>query len=265
MTPAKRRTIKVRSDLTTVSPDRNRHRGEQGFTLIEMAVVLVIMGLLIAMLAPLLGNISENNRVEVTLTRLDKINDALVVYLRQNGRLPCPAAPDGDPLGIERAHCSGGVGTGGVVPFRTLGLPQADARDGYANYFTYHVAGGYADEGLATGLTDPLGFCFVSGGVPDGDLDIEDASGNSVTSQDIAYVVLSHGKNGHGRFNPPGNGKIGADLGGPFEVENSDDDYRFIDSVRIEDEGASGPYDDVISWKTRDGLAGQAIEFGCSR
>jgi len=230
-----------------------------------MAIVLAIMGLLIAMLAPLLGDISESNRAEVTLVRLDRVNDAMVVYVRQNGRLPCPAAPDGDPLGIERSRCAAGDGNSGIVPFRTLGLPQADARDGYANYFTYHVAAGYADDDLAADLTDPMGFCFVNAAMPGGDLAIEDRAGASLTGQDIAYVVMSHGKNGHGRYNPPGNSKISADIGGPFEVENSDGDDRFVDSVRLSQDGTGGPYDDVVSWKTRDGLAGLAIEFGCSR
>jgi hypothetical protein len=76
---------------------------------------------------------------------------------------------------------------------------------------------------------------------------------------------MSHGKNGHGRYNPPGNIAFSADIGGPFEIENSDGDDRFVDSAQLSEEGVGGPYDDVVSWKTRDALAGRAIEFGCSR
>lgn len=237
---------------------------ESGFTLIEMAIVIAIAGVLVAMLAPVLGSIAENNRSELTVQRMNAIEDAMVVFVRQNGRLPCPAAPNGSPLGEERASCNTGGNANGVVPFRTVGLAEADARDGYGNYFTYHVAEDYADSSLPGGITDPGGFCFVSSGVPNGDLDVEDLDGNNVTGQDIAYVVLSHGKNGYGRYNPPGNNQIDADGGGTFEDENSDGNAVFVEGVRLTADAADGPLDDTIAWRTRDGIADRAIEFGCA-
>ncbi len=263
--------MKSGAELTVIARHRSNLSGgdrgcdgQQGFTLIEMAIVLAIMGLLIGMLAPVLGGISENNRAEATSMRLNAIDDAMVVFLRLNGRLPCPAAPDGDPLGLERSACSVDADNDGIVPFRSLGLSQAEARDGYNNYFSYHVARAYADPNLSQEIADPLGFCLAGGQSPEGDLDIQDRHGDSLSVQDIAYVVVSHGKNGHGRYNPPGTDRVNDHKGGLLEDENVDGDTQFIESVRIEVEGNDGPYDDTMSWKTRDGLAGRAVEFGCT-
>ena len=250
--------------MTSDSTQNPQQSTEKGFTLIEMAIVIAIIGVLVAMLAPLLGNIAENNRTELTVQRMDQIENAMVVFLRQNGRLPCPAAPNGSPLGDERASCNSGNNNDGIVPFRSLGLAEADVRDGYGNYLTYHVAEDYADSGLPTVITDPGGFCFVASGEPNGDLDIEDINGTNVTGQDIAFALISHGKNGYGRYNPPGNGKVDANGGGTFEDENNDSDADFVDGIRLTDDATDGPLDDSVIWKTRDGLASQAIEFGCS-
>jgi prepilin-type N-terminal cleavage/methylation domain-containing protein len=244
---------------------RRLGRHEGGFTLVEMAIVLAIMGVLIAMLVPLLGNIAETNRNELTMTRLGDIDDALIVFLRQTGRLPCPAAPDGEPLGVERSGCSIAGSNDGIVPFRTLGLPQAGARDGYGDYFTYHVASDYAAASLPAGLNDEFGYCLVAPGVPNGTLMIEDLRGNPVTGQPIAYVVVSHGKNGRGRYGPPGTDRINTEAAGLLESENSDGDDRFVDSVPIAESAERGPYDDRLLWRTRDALADKAVEFGCAR
>ncbi len=61
-----------------------------GFTLVEMTVVLVIMGLLLAgLLVPLREGIKQERRVK-TEESLKTIEEALYGFAITNGRLPCP-------------------------------------------------------------------------------------------------------------------------------------------------------------------------------
>ena len=68
-----------------------RDKLNQGFTLVEMAIVLVIVGLLIsAFLAPLNAqqNLKDYNE---TQKNLDEIKESLIGYAISHGYFPCPA------------------------------------------------------------------------------------------------------------------------------------------------------------------------------
>jgi len=208
------------------SPAPARRVSERGFTLLEMTIVLAIIGLVIGMMAPLLGQMLENTRTSSTLTHLDTIEDALVVFVRTNGRLPCPAQPEDTPLGEERATCTG-ANDEGIVPFRTLGLTEDVARDGYKNFITYHVAEDFADSGLASDIT--TGFCLESQ-----TLTVLDEDGNDLApGLDVAYVLVSHGENGFGRYNPPANKQLEASGGDDDEDENAADDDTFVNNLPV--------------------------------
>lgn len=102
-----------------------------GFTLVEMAVVLVIVGL---MLGGLLVPISAQMDIEAfrkTNTSLDDIKESLIGYAIINGRLPCPASSTSN--GIEEP-VGGTTCThpyDGYLPAATLGITPVDS-NGYA-------------------------------------------------------------------------------------------------------------------------------------
>lgn len=104
---------------------------ESGFTLVEMAVVLVIMGLLIAgLLGPLGSQIDQHNYAK-TQKSLDEIKESIIGYAIINSRLPCPASSTSN--GIEDP-VGGGVCThpyDGFLPAATLGITPTDS-NGYA-------------------------------------------------------------------------------------------------------------------------------------
>lgn len=104
-------------------------RHNTGFTLIEVAMVMVIIGfILAASIAPLNRQI-ERGRVQETNKLLDEIETALYGFAIANRRLPCPA--DADSLGQEAetpantgiCNVGGTINSiSGFVPGRALGI-----------------------------------------------------------------------------------------------------------------------------------------------
>lgn len=93
----------------------------RGFSLIELAVVLVVLGLITLLLVRFLGTAAGEQRAATSRSLLGRADDALLAYAMVNSRLPCPAS---DASGVE--DC--GSGQIGRLPYKTLGLPDASAR-----------------------------------------------------------------------------------------------------------------------------------------
>ncbi|MDI1238576.1 MAG: type II secretion system protein [Polaromonas sp.] len=104
---------------------------QRGFSLIEIALVLVIVGLALGGIAAALGPQLENKKISDTQNRIKEASDAIMAFAMVNGRLPCPAAPPAgvaaanrgtsDPANPGRGLC---VTFEGFVPARTLGLGE---------------------------------------------------------------------------------------------------------------------------------------------
>ncbi len=112
------------------------HRSKQGgFTLIEMAIVLLVIGLLLGGLLTPLSNKIESERYKESSRELDKIVDALMGYAVANRRLPC-ADTDDDGFEDVGANCN----DEGSVPWATLGVGREDA---WGNSIRYRVDAGF--------------------------------------------------------------------------------------------------------------------------
>ena len=139
-------------------------RPARGFTLIEILVVMLIFGIVIAMAAAITRGVTAGQKRTLTATRMAAIDAALVQFVSQQKRLPCPA--DGTKLssavdaGVEMRAAGACTGNqqNGVVPWRSLGLTENDATDGWDRRLTYRVGPSLAaDNGMNMSWCDPAG------------------------------------------------------------------------------------------------------------
>lgn len=102
-----------------------------GFSLVEMAMVLVILGLMLGgLVLPLSAQIEQNHQAQTRLA-LAETQAALLGFAMLNGRLPCPASSTSN--GVEDP-AGGGVCNhpfDGFVPAVTLSIRPTDSH-GYA-------------------------------------------------------------------------------------------------------------------------------------
>lgn len=135
-----------------ILPAHLRQTYQKAFTLVEMAVVLVIIGLVLSgLLVSLTAQVEQRNFNETEAT-IANIKEALLGYAMANGRFPCPAATPATGITAVEAFAAGGNATNGncagffngYVPSVTLGLSPTNTNgyvlDGWNNPIRYAVA-----------------------------------------------------------------------------------------------------------------------------
>jgi prepilin-type N-terminal cleavage/methylation domain-containing protein len=120
-----------------------------GFTLLEVALVVVIMGVVMASIM-VARNQSSSNTTASEAAFMDTAVSALFNYAKRNSRLPCP---DVNADGVEDAVngvCAASIHTGGI-PYTTLGmLLSSPVGTGLDRQYVYGVfrGGAVADKDL---------------------------------------------------------------------------------------------------------------------
>jgi type II secretory pathway pseudopilin PulG len=133
----------------------------EGFTLAEMAVVILITGLMLTAAAAITLPIMHKARRIETDQKMENIARALDDYAAQNLRVPCPAVPDNKskspPFGFEAGSGPAGnmvpsdcgpdpAGWEGVIPFRTLNIPVDWIRDSAGYFITYAISPAFSQD-----------------------------------------------------------------------------------------------------------------------
>ena len=97
----------------------------KGFSLLEMSIVMLIVGLLLSGLFAALGSSDESRRRSEATTKLQQIEEALYGFAQANGRLPCPAIATSPANLLGRESPAGGgdcSDANGFIPVATLGI-----------------------------------------------------------------------------------------------------------------------------------------------
>lgn len=233
-------------------PDRQRMVSEwsrRGFTLVEMAIVMLVIGLLLGgLLAPLTAQIDQQ-RTNETQKSLAEIKEALIGFAVVNGRLPCPAISPAS--GAEMPTCPP-ASRDGYIPWATLGVPKLDA---WGHIFRYSVTPNYASSVLALSTL--------------GDITIRtrDATGTLVTlSSGIPVVILSHGKNGYGSTDDRGVALPPVPVAtNPDENTNATSATAFVSGTPTPigyDPLKGGEFDDIVVWVSPNILFSRMVAAG---
>ena len=103
-------------------------RSAKGFSLMEMAIVLMILGILMSGVMVSISQTTLNARRAATLAQLQEVEEALYGYAENRGRLPCPASVVSK--GYEDTTGATCNRSTGFVPAATLGLTGSTDSDG---------------------------------------------------------------------------------------------------------------------------------------
>ena len=255
-------------------------RLEPGFTLAELAIVLVIVSFLLGGMMAMFSSQQDTRKWNDTQSRLEAARDAILGFAIANGRLPCPAAyKDATSVGTEVRQASGTCGvaphnpttnpqdyyggtvagvTYGLLPAVTIGYQPVDSQgfalDGWGNRIGYAVsAASYPNftnaatlkaNGVST-LPNDLLVCASAApatGISAGPPTTCGAATNSVTNQNIVVAVLySPGKNGLGQVTR------GLDEAANGKLTGANDAI-FISHTPTPSTYVNGEFDDQVLW-----------------
>lgn len=263
------------------------HNDSRGFTLVELAVVLTVVGLLLVSLLYTLSAQTDQRDFSETRRRLEQARELVLAFAIANGRLPCPARSNsaGTEVRNSSGECKDGGGvedyyggvlsagpppvTGGLLPAATIGFAHSDSEgfavDAWQNRIRYVVAKTVANcSGASTLPHFQSAPNLKTNGIScqPGDLIVcKSSSGigatscggtaNQVMSQNlVSAIVFSTGKNGSA-------GGSGAD-----EAANLNADAVFVFHTPTPSDAANGAFDDQFAWITVGELYGALVSAG---
>jgi len=266
----------------------------KGFTLIELAMVLFIMGLLLSsFLAPLAARVEQQERNN-TQIQLDEIEEVLYGHVLQNAHLPCPDCTDGTggcaaaaaavPVqtndGVEDTIQAAGITDEltcateiGNLPWVTLGVKGTDD---WNNVFTYRVDDSFADR---DDPIDPAGTNDSDGTPYDAGPPILQADCQNLSATlNVSFSLCSDGNieifssdvaadaatTGDVASSIPAvvvsHGKNWAVATSADEGQNTDGDDEFVDKDYSQTGGAE--FDDMLIWISPHILRTMSVKAG---
>lgn len=228
---------------------------QRGFTLTELAVVLVIVALLIGgMMIPLSAqqDIRARQETEKTMT---EVRDALIGHALVNSYLPCPASPGSPPTGLEATRDANGACPirVGLVPWATLGLGRFD---GWNHLIRYSVAASFSNSGAGAGAR------FTLSSTGDITVQTRDAAGALQTlAANVPAALVSHGARAAHAYSETGQQIADSPNTNTDEDTNGTGDGTTVVS-RIPTSAGADEIDDIVIWLSANTLFNRMITAG---
>lgn len=246
-----------------------------GYSLIQMAIALLVFGLLFAGFAQIYTLYTNQQSFLTTQEKVEQAVQKLQIFRQANGYYPCPAPIDAARTGATYgtpSNCSvttqaigtcingiciqsntrniGGVATVirvryGAIPFRALQMDEQDTFDAYGSRLSYALT-----ENMGT----KANFNELNGGI-----DIVNELGESLVepASSAAFIVISHGQNRVGAVSALTGAQPIACPTGPAAANQLDAENcfnpanvaaaaRFVNTFKTE---GTGPiFDDIVSY-----------------
>lgn len=252
-------------------------REQGGFTLLEIAVVLLIVGLVTVFGAKLVGSITEGTRTRLTRQNIDTVKLALQAFIARTNRLPCPAVealpPGNANYGIEAATpgtCAGTQAIGtvafrGVVPWKSLGMTTENAVDAWGNQITYVVTNSATNLNSST-VAGMRGSIYIHSntpvvaGLPGTGNQVNACSttaNDNICNAAAVALLVSHGKAGAGAYTLNGT-RVPLPTSAQ-EVENTNTDRSYVLAE------PSDSFDDIVSPYSPNDMLGALFVQGVVR
>jgi prepilin-type N-terminal cleavage/methylation domain-containing protein len=227
----------------------------QGFSLLEIAMALMIIALILGGLLPTLSSQINQRQTNETRKQLEEAREALLGYAVAKGHFPCPAKSALD--GSEDRHANGACNSRqGYLPWSELGVAKLDA---WGRIFRYSATPAF------TNLTTP----FKLAQARDITVKTRGSDGTIVNlsnAKDIPAVVISHGKNGYGATLEDGGMISNPATQNTDEQTNLPSSGTGIDFISREAStsvtASGGEFDDLVTWISPNTLFGKMVAAG---
>ena len=220
-----------------------------GFSLLEVAIVLIIIGLLLITVIPSLNILIEFRRFDETKNKLVLIQDALINFAVLNKKLPCPATLNSGGFGNNNQDGTCPYGYYGYIPAADLALNETNNQglvvDAWGRPIKYAVT---QKNSYAYTLSDGVKNNINNNLKPDLSICASYLTGSStcfnsqIIIKNVPAVVYSSGKNGI------------------FESYLNDNSTTFLYHEPTAKDSPLGEFDDQLLWISNSNLIGRMAQ-----
>lgn len=218
---------------------------QQGFSLVEIAVVLVILGVLLGSLISPLSTQRDLSKIRQAEQQLAEVRRALTGFAVLNGRLPCPATTTSNGQALPVTSTAACNQEHGFLPARTLGLNGSYNNnlllDPWHNPLRYSLTtangGAYSMQITANLNAGNYRICSQNS-----------CAANEIIAENVVAVIHSRGMDG-------ATASTSAN-----QLENSDNDNDFVKTIYSE--AANNEFDDILAWLSPNVIALETLRGG---